>query len=73
MDRRSNFVGSNGKREEIERTGEPTNVALVVAELISCSKRTLARLLVIIVSLGFGMSNHAFDTIKMRTTVVNNS
>lgn len=41
--------------EEIERTGQPTNVALIVAEIISCSKRTLARMLVIIVSLGFGI------------------
>jgi len=41
--------------EQIDRTGEPTNVALLVAELISCSKRTLARMLVIIVSLGFGV------------------
>lgn len=41
--------------EEIERTGEPTNVALYMAEIISCSKRTLARMLVIVVSLGFGI------------------
>ena len=41
--------------EQIERTGEPTYIALIVAELISCSKRTLARMLVIIVSLGFGI------------------
>ena len=28
---------------------------LIVAELVSCAKRTLARMLVIIVSLGFGI------------------
>jgi hypothetical protein len=41
--------------EQIERTGSPTNICLIIAETISCSKRTLARMLVIIVSLGFGI------------------
>lgn len=41
--------------EQIERTGEPTNICLIIAEVVSCSKRTLARMLVIIVSLGFGI------------------
>ncbi|KAG0720786.1 Transmembrane protein 87A [Chionoecetes opilio] len=35
--------------------GYSTSGLLVVAELVSCAKRTLARMLVIIVSLGFGI------------------
>jgi hypothetical protein len=41
--------------EAINRTGETVKVAMLIAEVISCLKRSLARMLVIIVSLGFGI------------------
>lgn len=41
--------------EMINKTGNTTKVAILVAEIISCAKRSLARMLVIIVSLGFGI------------------
>ena len=46
---------SKGEYEAVNRSGEATTVALIVAEIISCFKRSLARMLVIIVSLGFGI------------------
>ncbi len=41
--------------ESINRTGETVKLAMIIAEFISCLKRSLARMLVIIVSLGFGI------------------
>ncbi|XP_075225585.1 transmembrane protein 87A [Lycorma delicatula] len=41
--------------QSINTTGQPVPSAMLVAELVSCGKRTLARMLVIIVSLGFGI------------------
>ena len=41
--------------EAINRTGDTVKVAMLIAEVISCFKRSLARMLVIIVSLGFGI------------------
>lgn len=41
--------------QSINATGQPVPAAMLVAELVSCGKRTLARMLVIIVSLGFGI------------------
>ncbi len=41
--------------ESINKTGETVKVAMVTAEVISCFKRSLARMLVVIVSLGFGI------------------
>ena len=41
--------------DEINRSGYTFKVAMLVAEVISCFKRSLARMLVIIVSLGFGI------------------
>ncbi|XP_046387607.1 transmembrane protein 87A [Ischnura elegans] len=41
--------------QRINSTGESIKAAVLVAELVSCAKRTLARMLVIIVSLGFGI------------------
>lgn len=41
--------------ESINKTGETVKLAMTVAEIISCFKRSLARMLVIIVSLGFGI------------------
>lgn len=41
--------------ESINKTGESVKGAVVFAELVSCLKRTLARMLVIIVSVGFGI------------------
>lgn len=39
----------------INNTGEVVKGAVLLAEWVSCGKRTLARMLVIIVSLGFGI------------------
>ncbi|XP_070179641.1 transmembrane protein 87A-like isoform X2 [Littorina saxatilis] len=44
-----------GEYENINKTGESVHGAVIFAELVSCMKRTLARMLVIIVSLGFGI------------------
>ncbi|XP_071445363.1 transmembrane protein 87A [Hetaerina americana] len=41
--------------QSINSTGESVKAAVLIAELVSCGKRTLARMLVIIVSLGFGI------------------
>lgn len=41
--------------EGINRTGSAGKVAMITAETISCFKRSLARMLVIVVSLGFGI------------------
>lgn len=41
--------------QSINTTGQPVPAAMLIAELVSCGKRTLARMLVIIVSLGFGI------------------
>ena len=41
--------------ENINNNGRSSKALIFTAELISCAKRTLARLLVIIVSLGFGI------------------
>ncbi len=41
--------------EGINHNGYTIKVAVMVAETISCFKRSLARMLVIVVSLGFGI------------------
>ncbi|KAJ9580247.1 hypothetical protein L9F63_004095 [Diploptera punctata] len=41
--------------QSINSTGVSVKGAMLLAELVSCGKRTLARMLVIIVSLGFGI------------------
>lgn len=41
--------------QSINSTGVPVKTAIHIAEWVSCAKRTLARMLVIIVSLGFGI------------------
>jgi hypothetical protein len=41
--------------QSINSTGISVKGAMLLAELVSCGKRTLARMLVIIVSLGFGI------------------
>ena len=41
--------------QSINSTGQSVKSAILLAELVSCLKRTLARMLVIIVSLGFGI------------------
>lgn len=41
--------------QSINSTGVSMKAAVLLAELVSCGKRTLARMLVIIVSLGFGI------------------
>ncbi|BFZ12444.1 hypothetical protein BsWGS_15483 [Bradybaena similaris] len=44
-----------GEYENINKTGQSVKGAIIVAELVSCLKRTLARMLVLIVSLGYGI------------------
>jgi hypothetical protein len=41
--------------ETMNRTGESVTYAIQLAEIVSCLKKTLARMLVIIVSVGFGV------------------
>ncbi|XP_060083799.1 transmembrane protein 87A-like [Ylistrum balloti] len=41
--------------QSISSTGQSVRGAIIFAEFVSCTKRTLARILVIIVSLGFGI------------------
>jgi len=41
--------------QNINNSGEATEGLILAAEVVSCAKRTLARMLVIIVSLGFGI------------------
>ncbi|KAK3769533.1 hypothetical protein RRG08_044728 [Elysia crispata] len=41
--------------ENVNKTGRSVHGAVIFAELVSCVKRTLARMLVIIVSLGYGI------------------
>lgn len=41
--------------QTVANTGYPVQHAELVAEFVSCGKRTLARMLVIIMSLGFGI------------------
>lgn len=41
--------------ENINKDGQPVRGAIILAELVSCVKRGLARMLVIIVCLGFGI------------------
>jgi len=47
---------------ELNLTGHLDNIykVMTMAEIISCLKRTLARTLVIIVSLGFGIVKYVF-------------
>ncbi|CAG5132052.1 unnamed protein product, partial [Candidula unifasciata] len=44
-----------GEYENLNKTGQSVRGAIIVAELVSCLKRTLARMLVLIVSLGYGI------------------
>jgi len=44
-----------GEFQNINSTGISTKGLILIAEIVSCAKRTLARMLVIIVSLGFGI------------------
>ena len=41
--------------ESMNRNGDPIHFGIIFAEFVSCLKRSLARMLVIIVSLGFGI------------------
>ncbi|XP_073647236.1 transmembrane protein 87B isoform X2 [Tursiops truncatus] len=58
--------------QNINSTGLSTQSLLIFAELISAIKRTLARLLVIIVSLGYGIVNLAqtMKTLRLRKNTV---
>ncbi|XP_023377681.1 transmembrane protein 87B [Pteropus vampyrus] len=52
--------------QNINSTGLSTQGLLILAELISATKRTLARLLVIIVSLGYGIVKPRLGTVMHR-------
>ncbi|XP_036041619.1 transmembrane protein 87B isoform X1 [Onychomys torridus] len=54
--------------QNINSTGLSTQGLLIFAELISAVKRTLARLLVIIVSLGYGIVKPRLGTVMHRVT-----
>jgi hypothetical protein len=70
--------------ESVNKNGYTVEVGLICAEFISCLKRSLARMLVIIVSLGFGIVkyvslslfdrflNFMFKT-KIRTNITKSS
>lgn len=45
--------------ESLNKTGELTVAAYYTAELLSCAKRSLARILVLIASMGFGIVKYA--------------
>lgn len=57
---------------ELNLTGQLDNIyrLMTVAEVISCLKRTLARILVIIVSLGFGIVKYVLLTIYFKIIIV---
>jgi hypothetical protein len=44
-----------GEYQSINSSGQSVQGMVLLAEWVSCAKRTLARMLVIIVSLGFGI------------------
>ena len=58
--------------EAVNRSGEATTVALIVAEVISCFKRSLARMLVIIVSLGFGIVKYVNFFFQIKFKILTN-
>ncbi len=41
--------------QNINSTGTSVTGAVLFAEIVSCAKRTLARMLIVIVSIGFGI------------------
>uniref|UniRef100_A0A1B6GQR7 Transmembrane protein 87A n=3 Tax=Cuerna arida TaxID=1464854 RepID=A0A1B6GQR7_9HEMI len=53
--------------QNINTTGVSSSRAVLLAELVSCGKRTLARMLVIIVSLGFGIVKPRLGPMLHRT------
>ncbi|XP_022691926.1 transmembrane protein 87A-like isoform X1 [Varroa jacobsoni] len=56
--------------ESINNTGHSVRGAILFAELVSCLKRSLARLLVIIVSLGFGIIKPRLGDMLQRVLLV---
>jgi len=56
--------------ETVNRTGHSVWGAVVFAELVSCAKRALARMLVIIVSLGFGITKPRLGPLLHRVMAV---
>ncbi|KAF0310737.1 Transmembrane protein 87A [Amphibalanus amphitrite] len=56
--------------ESVNRTGHSVWGAVVFAELVSCAKRALARMLVIIVSLGFGITKPRLGPLLHRIMAV---
>ncbi|ODN04343.1 Transmembrane protein [Orchesella cincta] len=56
--------------QSINSTGVSVTGAVLVAEVISCAKRTLARMLVVIVSIGFGVTKPRLGTTLHQIVVV---
>ncbi|XP_037080065.1 LOW QUALITY PROTEIN: transmembrane protein 87A-like [Pollicipes pollicipes] len=56
--------------ESVNRTGRSVWGAVVFAEIVSCAKRALARMLVIIVSLGFGITKPRLGPLLHRVMAV---
>jgi len=55
--------------ESLNKTGELTAAAHYSAELLSCAKRSLARILVLIASMGFGIVKYNFTALKICSDV----
>uniref|UniRef100_A0A182MRF5 Transmembrane protein 87A n=1 Tax=Anopheles culicifacies TaxID=139723 RepID=A0A182MRF5_9DIPT len=54
-----------GEYQSINSTGVSVKGMVLLAEWVSCGKRTLARMLVIIVSLGFGIVKYAKPSLEL--------
>lgn len=52
--------------DTVNRNGEKVHVAIVSAEILSCLKRTLSRMLVIIVALGYGIVKPRLGSLKQK-------
>lgn len=59
-----------GEYESLNESGKSVKGLLIFAELVSCLKRTLARMLVIIVSLGFGITKPRLGSLLHRVTAI---
>ncbi len=50
--------------ESLNNTGQLTEAAEYFAELLSCAKRSLARILVLVASMGFGIVKYVFSPFR---------
>ncbi|VDN12460.1 unnamed protein product [Dibothriocephalus latus] len=56
--------------ETLNRTGVAVFSVLIFAALVSCAKRTLARFLVMVVCIGYGITKSSLGTVYKRVLVV---